>query len=380
MIGYIPNDDYFDNASFTVRQLTETTLELVWFTPTGNGGGSIAWLMRFVKEGSGSGEEQGGGQGGSYSYGENLLGGLAFQEHWFSGAGWGGGLDPQLSFEGGKLTLTVPEVGGMEWMGQVKLVAGIPADPAKKYAFFAKIESSTDGTCTVKVADANADSEHAFFHDNNVSLTAYDALSDKNEPVAPDQAYEAVMVIFDFGRMAPGTEITVTGIELKEITGEVSGGGSGNDYGDSILGGLYFKEHWFSGASWAGGLDPQLSFKDGVVTLTVPDVGGQEWMGQVKLVADVAASPETEYSFRCKVEASTDGKCTIKVADANADAEHAFFHDNNVSLTAYDELSYVKEPVSPDQAYQAVMVIFDFGRMAPGTEITIRDITLSPKK
>ena len=167
---------------------------------------------------------------------------------------------------------------------------------------------------------------------------------------------------------------------IDEAYSLVPEGGSGNDYGDSILDGLYFKEHWFSAAGWGGGLDPQLTFTNGVVTLTVPGVGGEEWMGQVKLVADVAASPETEYSFRCKVEASTDGKCTIKVADANADAEHAFFHDNNVSLTAYDELSYVKEPVSPDQAYQAVMVIFDFGRMAPGTEITIRDITLSPKK
>ena len=268
-------------------------------------------------------------------------------------------------------------------MGQVKLVADIPADPEKRYAFFAKIESSTDGTCTVKLADAAADAEHAFFYDNNVKLTAYDALSYKNEPVSPDQAYNAVMVIFDFGRMAPGTEITVTDMKLCEITGEVSGGGeqgSGNDDGDSILGGLYFKEHWFSAAGWGGGLDPQLTFEGGVLTLTVPGVGGQEWMGQVKLVADVPASPETEYCFKCKVEASTDGTCTIKVADAAADAEHAFFYDNSVTLSAYDELAYVKEPVSPDQAYNAVMVIFDFGRMAPGTEITVHDISLSPKK
>lgn len=380
-VGYIPNDACYANPVFTVTELTDDKMVLR------SDADGISWQFIFVPADGSSqgGGEQGGGESGSYTYGDNLLGGLYLKETWFSAAGWGGGLDPQLTFENGKVTLTVPEVGGQEWMGQVKLMADIPADPEKQYAFFAKIESSTDGTCTVKVADANADSEHAYFYDNNVKLTAYDALSYKNEPVAPDQAYEAVMVIFDFGRMAPGTEITVTGIELKEITGEVSGGGqqgggSGNDYGDSILGGLYFKEHWFSAAGWGGGLDPQLTFTNGVVTLTVPGVGGEEWMGQVKLVADVSASPETEYSFRCKVEASTDGKCTIKVADANADAEHAFFHDNNVSLTAYDELSYVKEPVSPDQAYQAVMVIFDFGRMAPGTEITIRDITLSPKK
>ena len=326
-----------------------------------------------------TGESSGGGQGG-YTYGESLLGGLYFKEHWFSPANWSGGLDPQLKFEGGKLTLTVPEVGGSEWMGQVKLVADIPADPEKQYSFVCNVESSTDGVCTIKVADANDDSNHAFFYDNGVNLKAYETVSYKNEPIAPDQAYNAVMVIFDFGRMAPGTEITVTGIDLKEITGESSGGSGGGSYGDNILGGLYFKEHWFSPANWSGGLDPQLKFENGKVTLIVPEVGGSEWQGQVKLVADVAAEPEISYEFTCKVEASTDGVCTIKVADAAADAEHAFFYDNNVTLVAYDAISYKQEPISPDQHYDAVMVIYDFGRMAPGTEITITDIALRPAK
>ena len=384
LFPYIPNDDFVKDTRFLVKEFAAKSVTLVWFTPTGNNGGPIAWQFIITNvEGGDEPIDNPGGEGG-YTYGDNLLGGLYFKEHWFSPANWAGGLDPQLTFEGGKVTLTVPaEVGGAEWQGQVKLVADIPADPEKKYSFACKIESSTDGTATIKVADANDDNNHAFFYDNAVQLGAYETVSYKNEPVSPDQAYEAVMVIFDFGRMAAGTEITISGISLREITGESSGGGQGggDEYGASIIDGLYFKEHWFSPANWAGGLDPQLTFEGGKVTLTVPDgVGGAEWQGQVKLVADVPASAATEYRFACKIESSTDGTATIKVADANDDSNHAFFHDNNVQLAAYDVISYVKAPISPDQDYSAIMVIFDFGRMAAGTEITITDMTLSPKK
>ena len=378
LFPYIPNDDFVTDTRFLITEFAAKSITLVWFTPTGNNGGPIAWqfILTNVEGGDEPIDNPGGG---GYTYGDNLLGGLYYKENYFTAPGWAGGLDPQLTFEGGKVTLTIPDgIGGEEWMGQVKLVADIPADPEKKYAFFATIESSTDGTATVKLADANADAAHAFFHDNGVALTAYEALSYKKEPVSPDQAYEAVMVIFDFGRMAAGTEITITNMELREITGENPGGGQGGfTYGDELLGGLYYKENYFTAPGWAGGLDPQLTFEGGKVTLTVPDgIGGEEWMGQVKLVADIPADPEKKYSFACKIEASADGNATVKLADANADAAHAFFHDNGVKLGAYETVSYKNEPVSPDQAYEAVMVIFDFGRMPAGTEITISGISL----
>jgi hypothetical protein len=229
----------------------------------------------------------------------------------------------------------------------------------------------------VKVADANADAEHAFFYDNNVALAAYENVSYAKDQIVPDQAYEAVMVIFDFGRLPAGTEIAVTDITLCEV---ISGGESGG-YLDNILGDLTLKETWFSPASWAGGLDPQASFEGGKLTLTCPEgIGGGEWQGQVKLVANVPADPAVSYQFSCNIESSSDGVCTVKVADANSDAEHAFFYDNNVALAAYEVVPYVNAPVSPDQAYEAVMVIFDFGRLPAGTEITVTDIELRPAK
>ena len=326
----------------------------------------------------GNEEPDPGQQTGGYTYGENLLGGLALDSYWFSASDWSGTLNPNAKYEGGKLTLTCPDgIGGSEWQGQIKLVAPVPADPEKKYAFFATIESSTAGTCTVKVADANADAEHAFFYDNNVKLNAYEKLAYKNEPIVPDQAYEAVMVIFDFGRLAAGTEVSVTGIELKEITGEITGGGSGYSYGEELLGGLALDSYWFSASDWSGTLNPNAKYEGGKLTLTCPDgIGGSEWQGQIKLVAPVPADPEKQYSFAANIEGAADGTFTIKLADANADAEHAFFYDNNVKMVAYDKVAYKNEPVSPDQAYEAVMVIFDFGRIPAGTEISVTGISL----
>ena len=314
-----------------------------------------------------------------YTYGDNMLTDLYLDDTWFSAADWSGTLDPKASFSDGVLTLTVPDgIGGSEWQGQVKLVANAPADPEKQYAFFATIESSESGMVTVKVADANDDADHSFFYDNGVSVEGFASDTYKNEPVSPDQPYEAVMVIFDFGRMPAGTEITVTDIELREITGSSDGSLS---YGENLFttDNTVLDDTWFSAADWSGTLDPKASFSDGVLTLTVPDgIGGSEWQGQVKLVAGIAADPDTQYEFSCKVESSSDGVCTIKVADAYNDADHAFFYDNGVELAAFDVTAYKNAPVSPDQPYEAVMVIFDFGRLPAGTEITVTDIALRP--
>ena len=330
------------------------------------------------------GTDDPGEQPGGYTYGENLLGGLYLKETWFSPADWSGGLDPNATFEGGKLTLTVPDgVGGGEWQGQVKLVADIPADPAKQYAFFASIESTADGVCTVKLADANDDSAHAFFYDNNVKLTAYDALSYKNEPVSPDQAYEAVMVIFDFGRMAAGTEITVTGLSLKEVTGTTGGeqgsGDTGN-YGDNLFSGQGTLETWFSPADWSGGLDPQGSYADGKVTLTVPEgTGGNEWNGQVKIHTGIAIESGKNYSFKATVSSSAAGTFTSKLTSDNDPGGNEFFYDNTCSVAAYDSFTVSKAPVSMVIDDQTFMIIFDFGRMPAGTEIEVDGIEIRPE-
>ena len=379
-IGYIPNDACFANPVFTITELTEDKMVLVSVTD------GIAWQFIFVPADGQSGPENP-EQPGGYTYGPDLLGGLFLQETWFSSAGWGGGLDPQASFEGGKLTLTVPaETGGSEWMGQVKLVVPIPADPEKKYAFFATIESSEEGVCTVKVADANADAEHAFFYDNGVSLKMMEPLAYKNEPISPDQAYESVMVIFDFGRMPGGTEITVTGIKLCEITGTSdSGQGGGLVEGENLWASAEVNmTYWYSAAGWGGGLAPaqeEILAGNGLRVVMPADIGGSEWMGQNAFHAPgLTASKDELYDFWMTLEADEDMTVTVKLAWEGNDNDHAFFYDNSVKLTASEPLKYVKASISPDMGkddpsdYDGIVLFVDTGRSPGGSEIVMKDI------
>ena len=82
---------------------------------------------------------------------------------------------------------------------------------------FYPIKADDDVVATVKLADANDDSNHAFFYDNNVALSADTPLVYKQSPTKPDQDYAATMLIFDFGRCPAGTAIEVTDIVLREI-------------------------------------------------------------------------------------------------------------------------------------------------------------------
>lgn len=50
VLGYVPHDEYLSGSQLemVVKSLSDEMMELVWYTPTGNGGGPIAWYMRYV--------------------------------------------------------------------------------------------------------------------------------------------------------------------------------------------------------------------------------------------------------------------------------------------------------------------------------------------
>ena len=292
-------------------------------------------------------------------------------ETWFSPGDWSGGLDPQVIFptDGNGLVLVVPEgIGGAEWQGQVKIHTDIPL--GGPYNVAARIASTKAGICTVKMTSNLDPSGNEYFYDNNVSLKANKFVVFEKKGVSmTDGPDDTVMLIFDFGRMAAGTVITISDIGVRDP--------SALNLGEELWSTAASLETWFSPGDWSGGLDPQASYEGGVLTLTCPEgIGGSEWQGQVKLVTAVPADPDKHYAFSCKVESSEDGTATVKVADANDDSNHAFFYDNNLSLQAYETAVYKNAPISPDQAYEAVMVIFDFGRFPAGTQIKVTDISL----
>ena len=316
-----------------------------------------------------------------YTYGPNLWDGSAELETWFSPGDWSGGLDAGAVYEGGVLTLTTPEgIGGSEWQGQVKLHSSIAIDPEKQYSFSCKVFSGASGTITIKGTSNDDPGGREFFYDNGVALAAYEDMEYIKEPVSmaieEADANPTVMIVFDFGRIPAGTEIKVTDIVFREITGENGGGSS---HGDNLWDGSAELETWFSPGDWSGGLDAGAVYEGGVLTLTTPEgIGGSEWQGQVKLHSGIAIDPAKEYAFSCKVNSSVAGTITIKGTSNDDPGGREFFYDNGVALAAYEDLEYVKEPISmaieEADANPTVMIVFDFGRIPAGAEITVSDI------
>ena len=292
--------------------------------------------------------------------------------YWYSAADWSGTLEPIVfkADDFGGIKVIVPEgIGGNEWQGQTVFHTDIPASADAAYDFCVTVKSDEDTDLTFKLAWEGNDTDHALFYVNNAKVKAGITYTFKMKDLVPDVDYDKMVLFIDLGRSKVGSAISFTNFCIQKQVGAV-------EYGENLWAAPDMST-WFSPADWSGGLDPQAAYADGKLTLTVPEgVGGSEWQGQVKLTVNVPADPAKLYSFGCKLLADDDVTVTIKLADANNDAEHAFFYDNAVALTAGEVLSYKKTETVPDQAYTATMLVLDFGRCPAGTEITVTDFVL----
>ena len=293
--------------------------------------------------------------------------------YWYSAADWSGALEPVVfqADDFGGIKVIVPEgIGGNEWQGQTIFHTDIPVTGGTPYDFCMTVISDEDiNGLTVKMAWEGNDNDHAMFYVNDARIKAHVPYTFKMKELVPDVDYDKVVLFIDLGRAKVGTAVSFTNFCLQKNASASSFGP--NLWGEPSL------ETWFSPSDWSGGLDPGAKYADGKLTLTVPDgVGGAEWQGQVKLTVPVAVAAAKKYDFSCQILADEDVTVTVKLADAEHDAENAFFYDNNVALTASTPLVYKQSPVSPNVDYNATMLIFDFGRCPAGTEIAVSGITL----
>ena len=293
--------------------------------------------------------------------------------YWYSGADWSGGLEPVVfqADDFGGIKVIVPEgIGGNEWQGQTIFHTDIPVAGGTPYDFCMTVISDEDiNGMTVKMAWEGNDNDHAMFYVNDARIKAHVPYTFKMKEVVPDVDYDKVVLFIDLGRAKVGTAVSFTNFCLQKNASAPSYGP--NLWGEPAL------ETWFSPSDWSGGLDPGAKYADGKLTLTVPEAtGGSEWMGQVKLTIPVAVAAAKKYDFACQIMADGDVTVTVKLADAEHDAENAFFYDNNVALTASTPLAYKQSPVSPNVDYNATMLIFDFGRCPAGTAVTVSDFVL----
>ena len=360
LYGYIPKPQVLSETNrLYIKELTENKLFVV-----ANFDG-ISWQFIYrPKDGqvTPGGDEYTGEY--IYSQGENSFSDNAVSsfETWFSPSDWSGGLDAGANFADGKVTLTVPAgVGGGEWMGQVKLHTNIPINPAAKYNYSVKVTSSTDGVMTAKNTSESDPGGAEFFYDNTIELEAGETFL-IHKPGVSMNSSETMLLIFDFGRFAPGTEITISDFEIVEVT--------------PIQARL---DTWFSPQGWGGGLDPQAKLSEGVVSLTVPEgTGGDEWMGQVKIHTNFEIDPTAVYYYSVTVESTESGTFTIKNTSESDPGGIEFFYDGNVAIDGGTPLVYVRDDISMNSD-ETLLLIFDFGRIPAGAQITIKDFVIREK-
>ncbi len=136
---------------------------------------------------------------------------------WYSMADWSGTLTPEISTISNGWKVVIPAgIGGSEWQGQTHFTLDAPASAAKKYDFCVTLNSSAACTCTVKLAWEGNDTDHAFFYDGNVALSAYEDFQYIQSGVSPDADYDKLALFIDLGRTPAGAEVEIKDIHLYE--------------------------------------------------------------------------------------------------------------------------------------------------------------------
>ena len=303
----------------------------------------------------------------------NLMGAAIDYESWFSPEDWSGGLEPGIEIRN-DIVITVPEgIGGGEWMGQFKIRTGIPAAARERFDFSCKISSSQSGTATVKMTAADDPADDSFFYDGAIAVPGGGSTVFE----APDHMLfnetESILLVFDFGRFPAGSVITLSDFCLQKHIPLSDKPEVVNLWPDAKI---EFTQ-WFSAADWSGALTADYNMVEGNgFTLTIPEgIGGREWQGQFALHSDIKALKSHRYEFSANITSTAAGVITVKISnDPEEDDSHLLSYDNAVGIVEGTVNYKVKNIYPKPQDADALLLIFDFGRIPAGTEIVVKDI------
>lgn len=135
-------------------------------------------------------------------------------------------------------------------------------------------------------------------------------------------------------------------------------------------------ESWFSGADWAGGLEPGIAVKNDIV-ITVPEgIGGGEWMGQFKIRTHIPAEARERFDFSCNLTATQAGTATIKMTADDDPGDDEFFYNGNVAVGAGATTIFEAPDRMLNKDTESILLVFDFGRFPAGTVITLSNMCL----
>ena len=388
ILSYIPSKGIVSEPRFFVMDSNPGSMKKklqlradVWTSANPDG---ISWYYEFVPEGSvgpdpGPQPEEGAYWGITDPTNIWRNSGIS-TVFWYANAGWGQIADPEYEWigEGGyDFKLTIPaEIGGSEWMGQTHFTIEHPAEAAKLYDFCATINCSADCPVTVKLAWEGNDNDHSFFYVNDFKCTAFEDCTFKMPKISPDCDYDRIAVFFDFGRTPAGATVEIKDVCFQEHMDPRDALAGTNIWDPSKVAVSY----WYSAGDWSGNLHPEIADIEGGYSVKIPDgIGGAEWMGQTHFTLDAPASAAKKYAFQITLNSSADCTCTVKLAWEGNDNDHAFFYDGSVALTAYDDVVYLKDDITPDTDYSKIALFVDLGRTPAGATVEIKNIKLIEK-
>ncbi len=143
----------------------------------------------------------------------------------------------------------------------------------------------------------------------------------------------------------------------------------------NLLGVSMDYESWFSGADWAGGLNPGIIFNNDIKIVVPEGIGGGEWMGQFKIHTLVPAGARERFDFCCKISSTEAGTATVKMTSED-DGDDSFFYNGNVEVAAGATVTFEEADRMLFDGTESILLVFDFGRFPAGAVITISDLCL----
>lgn len=314
--------------------------------------------------------------------------------------GWSAIADPAYTLENGTYTVKLSEATDDTWQAQMAMATNISTEATKHYDFSVILTASVaHSNVTVKLVDSTDDGNF-YFEQKGIKLEANEPLCFwKSNMLGIDIAN--LKLVFDFGRNAAGTDMTIESIVLKDHAND-----DGTevpvidetpeptwvavDSKDNLWNGMtYVNKFFYANSDWSPKPNPALVIDGRSYSLSFPEATAEAWQNQFSFETDLTADTETAYDFHVILNSTADLKnVTVKLVQTNEIGEDGkeikhdgnFFFDKKVDLVADSEKAVWAASVKAPEAMHAISLVFDFGGNPANTDVTIKDIILQKHK
>lgn len=378
LFPYVSDDSQYDKPAFRIESVTGSKLVLVYDN------GSIAWHYVLTSK-----DEVKGFDGFDADSEFNMFKGCTFTNEFYYAPGWNQIADPALTADGNSYTVSLPEATSDTWQAQVKFLTDMRTSAASHYDFSCKLMSNTDhNNVTVKLVKTGDDATYYF--QETVSLKAYEEYVFYKSDM-PGIDMDKVSLVLDFGGNAANTQVTVSGIVLKDHANDDGTVVPVEDEDKTVY--TYdsadnlwkvgvddkndYSTEFFYAPGWTQIADPGFAKEGGTYTVTLPSATSDQWQAQVKIKTGIAAEADAAYDFCCTLMSDKELKgATVKLTDGDDDADNFFFTER-ADLVPYEEY-VLKVPAAKlaKGASKGLMLVLDFGGCKENTTVKVSGIVL----